>query len=124
MTTTIRNCPFCDHDDVEINEIEPGRYAIDCPECECIGPFADDVDTAIRLWNSPLRAADKLRLSVMTERVQELERQIELAPTIDPDKEKEAKRILEAAGIEPSNASVSRPREAASETSPPAPRSA
>ena len=28
----------------------------------------------------------------------------ELAPTIDQDKEKEAKRILEAAGIEPSNA--------------------
>jgi hypothetical protein len=69
----IRNCPFCDHADVEVNEIEPGRFAIDCPDCECIGPFADTVDLAIRLWNTPLRAEDKRRLVVMTERVQSLE---------------------------------------------------
>lgn len=51
--TTIFPCPFCDHDDVEINEIEPGRFAIDCPECECIGPFADTVWLAIDRWNRP-----------------------------------------------------------------------
>ena len=75
----IKHCPFCDHADVEVNEIEPGRFAIDCPECECIGPFADDLDTAIRLWNVPLRASDKRRLSLMTERVQQLEAQADYA---------------------------------------------
>ncbi len=51
--TTIMPCPFCRHDDVEICEVEPGRIAIDCPECECIGPFADSVDEAIAKWNAP-----------------------------------------------------------------------
>jgi hypothetical protein len=74
--TTIKNCPFCDHDDVEVNEIEPGRFAIDCPECECIGPFCDSTDDAIRAWNTPLRAADKMRISVVTERLQKIEAQL------------------------------------------------
>lgn len=53
MTITVMPCPFCDFDDVEISEIEPGRYAVDCPDCQAIGPFADDVEGAIRCWNIP-----------------------------------------------------------------------
>jgi hypothetical protein len=51
--TEIRNCPFCDHTDVEIGEITPGQIAVDCPECGCIGPYGDTVDEAIRRWNAP-----------------------------------------------------------------------
>ena len=44
-------CPFCGHDDIEINEVEPGSYAIDCPECRCIGPIKPDTMEAISYWN-------------------------------------------------------------------------
>ena len=53
QSPTIKNCPFCDNDQVEIGEIEPGRYAVDCPECQCIGPFGDDMIEAIDKWNVP-----------------------------------------------------------------------
>lgn len=49
--TTVMPCPFCEYDDVYISEIEPGRLAVDCPNCESIGPFADTVEDAARLWN-------------------------------------------------------------------------
>lgn len=52
MTIVIESCPFCGWHDVELGEIEPGRFAVDCPECECIGPFADDINAAIARWNA------------------------------------------------------------------------
>lgn len=60
----IMPCPFCDYTDVEFCEVEPGRFAIDCPECECIGPFADDIETAIQRWNAPHDKSLKLDLLV------------------------------------------------------------
>ena len=51
--TTVRNCPFCDEDQVEIGEPEPGEYAVDCPTCRCIGPYASSIESAIQLWNAP-----------------------------------------------------------------------
>lgn len=53
MIIEIKPCPFCDYADVEVCEVEPGRYAIDCPDCECIGPFSDSVEGAIEKWNAP-----------------------------------------------------------------------
>jgi hypothetical protein len=50
---TVNPCPFCGHDDVEFSEVEPGTYAVDCPECQCIGPFADTTDEARLKWNKP-----------------------------------------------------------------------
>ena len=50
----IKPCPFCGHDDVEIDEIELGIVAICCPECQTIGPHQDgeqDTETAIAKWN-------------------------------------------------------------------------
>ena len=49
--TTINPCPFCNYDDVEIDEVRPGEYAIDCPECECIGPIKPEIMEAIKCWN-------------------------------------------------------------------------
>lgn len=60
MSEMAKPCPFCGHDDIEINEIEPGRCAIDCPECECIGPFSDSVKGAIEAWNKPVGQRDEL----------------------------------------------------------------
>lgn len=49
--TTINPCPFCGIEDVEIDEVRPGEYAVDCPECECIGPIKPEVMEAISAWN-------------------------------------------------------------------------
>jgi len=52
--TVINACPFCGHDDVEIDEIELGIIAICCPECLTIGPHQDgaqSVELAIEKWN-------------------------------------------------------------------------
>ena len=51
--TIVRNCPFCDEDQVEIGEPELGEYAVDCPTCRCIGPYASSIESAIQLWNAP-----------------------------------------------------------------------
>ena len=51
---SINPCPFCGHDDVEIDEIEIGIIAICCPECLTIGPHQDgaqSVELAIEKWN-------------------------------------------------------------------------
>lgn len=49
--TTIYCCPFCGHEDVEIDEIGMSEYAVDCPECRAIGPIRDTVMEAIGAWN-------------------------------------------------------------------------
>jgi Lar family restriction alleviation protein len=51
---SINPCPFCGHDDVEIDEIEIGIIAICCFECLTIGPHQDgmqSVELAIEKWN-------------------------------------------------------------------------
>lgn len=55
--TTILPCPFCGYHDVEIDEIEIGSYAVDCPDCRCIGPYGGDIMGAIREWNRAPRPA-------------------------------------------------------------------
>ena len=72
-------CPFCSWSDVEVCEVEPGRVAIDCPECECIGPFADTPEKAAELWNAPqLKLRQSLQHdALMTEQVLRHERKIE-----------------------------------------------
>lgn len=50
----INPCPFCGHDDVEVDEIELGIIVICCPECMAIGPHQDgtqSVEMAIEKWN-------------------------------------------------------------------------
>lgn len=47
----IKNCPFCNWHDVEIDETGPGEFAVCCPECETIGPVAYDVNDSIKRWN-------------------------------------------------------------------------
>jgi len=52
--TVINSCPFCGHDDVEVDEIELGIISICCPECMAIGPHQDgaqSVELAIEKWN-------------------------------------------------------------------------
>jgi len=48
---TILPCPFCRHDDVEIDEIDTDQIAIVCPECGAIGPDGLDTLAAVTLWN-------------------------------------------------------------------------
>lgn len=57
MTVEIKNCPFCGHEDVEIDEISPSEFSITCPECRTIGPASGDVMGAIAAWNFPSRLA-------------------------------------------------------------------
>lgn len=59
--TTILACPFCGHDDVEIDEIGIGEYAVCCPECETIGPVDRTSPMgAIRLWNARAPATPEI----------------------------------------------------------------
>jgi hypothetical protein len=51
MSITIKDCPFCGHDDVEIDETGPSEFSVTCPECRCIGPITGDVISAITTWN-------------------------------------------------------------------------
>lgn len=51
-TIHIAPCPFCSHDDVEIEEIRPGEYSVDCPDCEAIGPIKPSTMEAIDAWNT------------------------------------------------------------------------
>lgn len=47
-------CPFCGHDDVELDEVDVGCFAVCCPECEAIGPVSrESIEAAIALWNAP-----------------------------------------------------------------------
>lgn len=59
--TTVLPCPFCAHDDVEIDEIELRCYAVCCPECGCIGPVTrTNTDGAITAWNKAPRETDDI----------------------------------------------------------------
>lgn len=48
-------CPFCGHDDPEIDELSPGVCAVRCLECGCIGPhdldMPQDAEASIAAWN-------------------------------------------------------------------------
>lgn len=55
MSITINSCPFCGHEDVEIDEVTVGEFAICCPECRAIGPNCGDVMSAIADWNKAPR---------------------------------------------------------------------
>jgi Lar family restriction alleviation protein len=48
---TVKPCPFCGYEDVEIDEVGVGEFAVDCPECRAIGPICDTVMEAISFWN-------------------------------------------------------------------------
>lgn len=68
MTITIRPCPFCDHDDVELDEVDRECFAVVCPECECIGPISrENIEAAIELWNRSHDAALRGRASAACE---------------------------------------------------------
>jgi Lar family restriction alleviation protein len=54
---TIKPCPFCGNEEVEIDEVGIGEFAIDCPECRAIGPIVGTVMEAISFWNDR-RASD------------------------------------------------------------------
>ena len=51
MNITIHPCPFCGHDDVEIEEVSISEFAVCCPECRAIGPILPTVMEAISFWN-------------------------------------------------------------------------
>lgn len=72
----INPCPFCGHVDVEWGGPVLGTYAIDCPECQCIGPFADSPEEAAQKW-SKAGQQERTRAAVLTEMCRKHEREIE-----------------------------------------------
>lgn len=53
MKIIIHACPFCDHDDVELDEVDVKCFAVRCPECEAIGPISrENIQDAIGKWNA------------------------------------------------------------------------
>lgn len=55
MSITIKDCPFCGNDNVEISEECFGEFSIECPECRCIGPICGSVMESIAEWNNAPR---------------------------------------------------------------------
>lgn len=51
MSITIKNRPFCGHDDVEIEEVGHAEFSVTCPECRAIGPVGSEIMSAIADWN-------------------------------------------------------------------------
>ena len=47
----IKPCPFCGHDDVEIDEVSTSEFAVTCPECRVIGPVCGTIMESISFWN-------------------------------------------------------------------------
>lgn len=50
-TIFIDRCPFCGFDDVQIGEVRPGEFSVDCPKCEAMGPIKPSEMEAIIYWN-------------------------------------------------------------------------
>jgi hypothetical protein len=52
---TLKPCPLCGDQHPELEEINPGQWAVACTFCSGIGPYprlADQsVDEAVRQWN-------------------------------------------------------------------------
>ena len=59
MTITIAPCPFCEFDDVEIDQTGDLEFQVFCPECRAAGPIDTKIMGAINLWN--VRAPERLR---------------------------------------------------------------
>ena len=51
MTITVKDCPFCGAENIEIDEVSIGEYAVTCQECRAVGPIMGDVMEAITTWN-------------------------------------------------------------------------
>jgi Lar family restriction alleviation protein len=47
----IKPCPFCGHDDVEIDEVSTSEFSVTCPECRVIGPVCGTIMESISFWN-------------------------------------------------------------------------
>ena len=50
----IAACPFCNNEDVVVDEVKPNVIAITCEECQMIGPHHDtdqSLEVAISRWN-------------------------------------------------------------------------
>ena len=53
MTIIIHACPFCDHDDVVLDEVDVKCFAVCCQECEAIGPISrENIEDAISKGNA------------------------------------------------------------------------
>jgi len=52
---TIKPCPFCGNDELDVEDIEMGIFAVVCVVCNTIGPHQDgeqSVETAISKWGT------------------------------------------------------------------------
>jgi len=55
MTLIVHDCPFCNASNVEIDERAPEEFAVECCECNALGPTTGDVMSAIAAWNAAPR---------------------------------------------------------------------
>lgn len=50
----LRPCPFCGNEEMFDNylaEMSPGRWCVECPDCEAGGPVMSSKEDAIEMWN-------------------------------------------------------------------------
>ncbi len=52
-TPAAPGCPFCGYQEIEIDEIDLGVYAVSCPVCLCVGPVSfESPEHASELWGT------------------------------------------------------------------------
>jgi predicted RNA-binding Zn-ribbon protein involved in translation (DUF1610 family) len=49
--STVQACPFCSSNNADIFERDEQLWSVSCPNCGAIGPEADSVNMATKLWN-------------------------------------------------------------------------
>jgi Lar family restriction alleviation protein len=51
MKETMKNCPFCNGDDIEVSSNATDNYSCFCNECGAQGPSGETEEEAKELWN-------------------------------------------------------------------------
>lgn len=102
---TLKSCPFCGSDEVEIKEdsVERGlEFAfVVCRRCQCYGPIANNVTSAANAWNSR-RILSKVDLIELKAHCDRIRRQCETIPewnhdtaTVPVEDTKEDEKLVE-----------------------------
>lgn len=58
----LKDCPFCNGNDVEVLINNDFHFAVFCHHCCCSGPIMDSRKDAIKSWNKRLKSEDDYML--------------------------------------------------------------
>lgn len=57
---TLKQCPFCQSNNVSVLDDGFSRYSVECSDCMCSGPPSDTEEEAIRRWNGEIYSQNEI----------------------------------------------------------------